>query len=93
MRKLQSIDHHRNGVSGEPFSIVKFSDGKNGNMIAIVFDTPMHTAVFNFDKLKEGETRFFYNSWRGDDFDKWLRTEITAEELAKYKNETGGTEA
>ena len=43
---VQEIAYHRNGVSGEPFYVVSFSDpdavgempGADGEMVAVVFD-------------------------------------------------------
>jgi hypothetical protein len=75
--KLIKIDHHRNGISGNPFYIVHFEhlvQEQWHNMIAVVFDEmPECVAVFEYDLLKSGETRFPYNSWRGDVFEPILR--------------------
>ena len=65
--KIKSIDSHRNGISGEPFCIIKFTDDEYGEMIAFLFYDGC-CAVLNYDLLKQDETRFFHNSWRGDNF-------------------------
>ena len=78
--KIVKIEYHRNGVSGEGFHIVNFKMRQDREyervMIAIVFHTPHHIAVFDFDKLKEGNFDWLANSWRGDDFEPELREAI-----------------
>jgi len=76
-------DHHRNGVAGAPFDIVLFKErGANGSRkIAIVFDAPDHCAVLDVDKLAAGDIAFGSNSWRGDDYEPYLRQAI--EELER----------
>ena len=76
-----SVDRHRNGMGGKPFSIVKFSYLEPGSeeeqqMVAMVFDEPGAIAVFDQDKLAAGDTSFGSNSWRGDRFEKPLREHI-----------------
>jgi len=76
-----SVDRHRNGVGGKPFSIVKFSYLEPGSeeeqqMVAMVFDEPGAIAVFDQDKLAAGDTSFGSNSWRGDQFEQPLREHI-----------------
>jgi len=68
--------YHRNGVSGAPFHIFRFTeDGRN--MVAIVFpDYPMATAVFDADKIGAGDIAFGSNSWRGDTYNTRLRNAI-----------------
>jgi hypothetical protein len=78
--KIKQIDYHRNGVSANGFYVVRFY-ANTKDMIAIVFEEPGNIAVFDFDLLKVGETRFTYNSWRGDEFEQSLRDTIT-----KYEN-------
>lgn len=84
MRKgivIEDVAHHRNGVGGEPFYVVTFSeDGEP--MVGIVFaetysdwkdrqesPQPFHcprVAVFNRKLLGEGVISFGENSYRGD---------------------------
>ena len=75
--KLLDLARHRNGVGGEPFCVVRFRcDGDD--MIATVFDAPWHTAVLSLSKLAEGVIAFAENSYRGDEFEPWLRKKIAA---------------
>jgi hypothetical protein len=74
--KLQQIACHRNGVGGEPFHAVTFTDDRQ-NMFATVFEEPGHIAVFNRDKLGEGNITFGENSWRGDHYEHTLRRWIS----------------
>lgn len=88
---LESLDYHRNGVEGRGFYVVKFHDAENGPMLAIVFPdylpdgatidrtTNPSVAVFNRDKLKADDVRFFHNSWRGDHYAPWLFDQIAAD--------------
>jgi hypothetical protein len=69
--KIIKTAHHRNGVGGVPFNVTFFKDlDENKTMIAIQFDSDepndIHTAVFDFNLLKDGVIDFFENSWRGD---------------------------
>jgi len=78
--EIELVDMHRNGVCGEPFHVIKFIDrtksNKNANMMAVVYSEPGYVSVFNRDALGEGEVRFFYNSWRGDNYEGVLRQAI-----------------
>jgi hypothetical protein len=74
--KLKIIDasYHRNGVAGEPFWAILFDDAENGRMIASLFvDNDAYCAVYNVDKLAQGDIRFTRNSWRGDNYASELR--------------------
>jgi len=89
---IEEIAHHRNGVSGESFDVIKFVCPENGNMIGIVFDLNWihdhktqtarqqtwngRVAVLNRDLLAEGNIRFGENSWRGDHYEQDLRDAI-----------------
>jgi hypothetical protein len=76
--KVKQIEYHRNGVSGNGFFVVKFSDfeDKQRNFIGIVFDEPGDCAVFDADLLAEGNITFGQNSWRGGRFESRLRKAI-----------------
>ena len=90
--EIEEIEYHRNGVSGEGFHIVKFISPSDGPMVAILFrgehdededkadkekeGSNGRCAVFNRDKLKEDDFRFFYNSWRGDHYEPAMRQAI-----------------
>jgi hypothetical protein len=85
---IEDIAYHRNGISGEPFHVVTFSDDRDEdvagrNMIAIVFEINMATAVFDRNLIGEGIIAFMENSYRGDHFDRELRAAIEAWELSQ----------
>lgn len=72
MRKIINVAHHRSGVSGEPFYVVRFKD-KRQNMIGIVFEANRTVAVFDSDLLRQDVIAFAANSWRGDEYEAFLR--------------------
>lgn len=76
--RINELVYHRNGVGGEPFYAVNFTDysEKAGDMVAAVFDTPGHVAVFCIGRLPS--IQFGYNSWRGDKYEGLLREAIAA---------------
>src|SRR4051812_14154098 len=75
---IEQLQRHRNGISGAPFHVVLFRDPDEGRMLGVVFDTEYHVAVFNLDKLTLGNIAFGVNSWRGDRYEPYLRTAISA---------------
>ena len=88
---IQEIAHHRNGISGEPFAVVTFTwndEGVARPMLGVLFanDRPERpggfvnprTAVLDRDRLRVGVIAFMENSWRGDDFDPFLRPAVNA---------------
>ena len=78
--KIIAIAHHRNGVAGAPFDVALFKErGREGSRkVAIVFDEPSHTAVLDIAKLTQGDIKFGSNSWRGDEYEPFLRDAIKA---------------
>lgn len=80
--KINEVHYHRNGISGEPFHVVKFTEKKT-NFIGVVFplddgDTwNGRVAVFDLDLLAQGNIAFGENSWRGDTYESALRQAIT----------------
>lgn len=72
MKKILNVAHHRNGISGNPFHVVTFRDGRQ-KMIGIVFEEPGSIAVFDSDLLAQDVIAFGENSWRGDDYETFLR--------------------
>ena len=84
--KIITIAHHRNGIDGAPFYVVLFDDhGPEGSRkLGIVFDEPRHCAVLDIAKLHTGDIAFGSNSFRGDNFEPYLRVAIK-------NNETKGT--
>jgi hypothetical protein len=78
--KLKIIDvaFHRNGICGAPFHVVLFDDrGNDGRrMMAIVFDERAHCAVLDIALLHAGDIAFGSNSFRGDNYEPYLRLAI-----------------
>lgn len=72
MKTILNVARHRNGVSGNPFHVVIFRDGRQ-KMIGIVFEEPGNVAVFDSNLLAAGVIAFGENSWRGDDYEAFLR--------------------
>jgi hypothetical protein len=89
-RKVESIAHHRNGISGVPFHVVLFRDEDGSPMMAVVMDgttakTPCPAvAVFDRDKLAARDIAFASNSYRGDVFTPWLCHQINTWEAARH---------
>lgn len=71
-----NTDHHRNGVSGCPFTVHLIDDYDSGDVkVVIVFDdNPDCVAVLSVDLLKDGDIAFGSNSWRGDMYAAALRS-------------------
>jgi hypothetical protein len=73
------VDHHRNGVMGEPFSVATFDmeeDGEKRRMVGILFHNPGTCAVLDIGLLAQGDIEFGSNSWRGDRFEDELRKAV-----------------
>ena len=75
MIRVGEIARHRNGISGEAFYVVKFTEGRNA-MLGIVFDAPGHVAVFDRRLLNTGDIAFGSNSFRAEEYEKPLRDVI-----------------
>lgn len=80
--RIEKIASHRNGICGSPFHVIIFDDGDVGRMLGIVFEQESSVAVFNLDKLTQGDIAFGSNSWRGDQYEPYLR-----EAVVKYRGE------
>lgn len=82
--KVREIASHRNGISGAPFHLVIFEEVKGapaheqGRKLGIVFAEPGHCAVLDIAKLAAGDIAFGSNSWRGDEYEIYLRAAIKA---------------
>lgn len=92
--------HHRNGIGGLPFTVVKFTDSDmpEREFIAVLMDLTVDdeeriekglwinppTAVFDLGLLAEGDIDFGSNSWRGDNYDTELRAQAEAMLEAKF---------
>jgi len=72
------IARHRNGICGAPFTVVLFQDlGPEGSRkVAVLFEDDGHCAVFDLQKLAQGDIVFGSNSWRGDHYEQPLREAI-----------------
>ena len=80
---VDEIAHHRNGIAGEPFYVVKFQDSAmpERKMVGVVFKKKYETAVFDRRELGKGNIAFAEgNSWRGDHYDEPLRAAIQEQE-------------
>jgi hypothetical protein len=84
IKKVTQIEYHRNGVCGDPFYAVLFTDSEKRNMLGVVFDAPMSVAVFEVGLLNDPKigVTFGHNSWRGDHYEPELRSAIR-----KYEKE------
>ena len=89
--RLQIIDlaYHRNGVGGLPFKVALVDDANSGDVkLVIMFEQEGYTAVLSVDKLHEDEDiSFGTNSWRGDQYEEALRSEMWEE--SEDDNESG----
>lgn len=70
---------HRNGISGAPFYVSIFEE-EGRKMLGVRFvgddiSTDIHTAVFDLNLLANGVIEFGENSWRGDNYVDWLRSQ------------------
>ncbi|RPJ36895.1 MAG: hypothetical protein EHM35_07345 [Planctomycetaceae bacterium] len=84
--KVLAIDSHRNGIYGQPFSVVLFEwrdDGKARRMLGIELGEEAEkdlgaapTFVVDVDMAAAGNVEFGHNSWRGDHFTGALRKAI-----------------
>ena len=81
--RLQIIDlaYHRNGVVGRPFKVALVDDANLGDVkLVVMFEEEGYTAVLSVDKLHEDEDiSFGTNSWRGDEYETALRSEMWEE--------------
>lgn len=84
--KLDILDiaSHRNGTSGAPFHVVLFADHdpeRGSRKVAILFDERHHCAVLDVAMLHDGDIAFGSNSWRGDNYEPYLRVAIQEHQL------------
>lgn len=91
LKRIQRIAHHRNGVAGEPFNVVLFTDTgeERSSKVAVLFEPDGFCAVLDTGKLAAGDIAFGSNSWRGDDYEPPLRQAIAMHHqmLPKEKDE------
>jgi len=91
---LTNIAHHRNGICGDPFWVVlfRYKDGDDEHrLVGIVFSAANRVAVLDADQTAAGHIAFGQgNSWRGDEFEDWLRAQVAAQRDAggaRHSNE------
>lgn len=79
--QILDLDFHRNGVAGRPFKVALVDDANEGDVkLVIMFEEEGYTAVLSVDKLHEDEDiSFGTNSWRGDEYETALRSEMWEE--------------
>lgn len=79
--QILDLDFHRNGVAGKPFKVALVDDANEGDVkLVIMFEEEGYTAVLSVDKLHEDEDiSFGTNSWRGDEYEAALRSEMWEE--------------
>lgn len=79
--QIIDLDFHRNGVAGQPFKVALVDDANEGDVkLVIMFEEEGYTAVLSVDKLHEDEDiSFGTNSWRGDEYEVALRSEMWGE--------------
>jgi hypothetical protein len=73
---IYDIAHHRNGIGGEGFYALTFTDADGNAMVATVFDEPGTVAVLSLGGLAQGDIAYGTNSWRGDVYEPELRVSI-----------------
>jgi hypothetical protein len=80
--KIIDIAFHRNGICGAPFDVVLFHDGES-RKVAVLFEKEFHCTVLDVAKLAAGDIAFGSNSYRGDNYEPYLRNAVTAFHQAK----------
>ncbi len=75
---IEDIQWHRNGISGEGFYAIIFTDPDEGRMVATLYDEVGYCSVLHIEKLSNPTigVRFGTNSWRGDYYEDTLRSEV-----------------
>lgn len=79
-RKVISVAHHRNGITGAPFDVVLFKDDDGSTKVGISFDSPLqkpplscNIAILDVKQLAAGDVAFGSNSFRGDEYIGFMR--------------------
>lgn len=75
--RIEEIAYHRNGVGGNGFSVLKFTEGRD-RKLAIVFPGRGNVAVFDRALLADDAIAWTVNSWRGDRYEHALRDALKA---------------
>jgi hypothetical protein len=87
--QIIDLDFHRNGVAGRPFKVALVDDANEGDVkLVIMFEEEGYTAVLSVDKLHEDEDiSFGSNSWRGDEYETALRSEMWEQDSVVQNDE------
>lgn len=80
---IERIAYHRNGIAGNGFHVILFTQMDGTKMQGVVFHERGNIAVFNRELVGQGMIDFFANSWRGDEYEQALR-----EAIAEYRRAT-----
>ena len=96
--ELKSMDYHRNGICGLGFYVMIANDGESDKLIVrFPKEADKETgsivcAVFDMNKLKEGNIAFFENSFRGDHYsgaaDKLIESTPSDQHACALRRET-----
>lgn len=78
VRTVEALDYHRNGVGGNGFHVVLFTDTEGRRMLATVFQDDGDISVLDRDLLAAGNIRFGENSWRYENYAGELRALVGA---------------
>ena len=90
---ITAIAYHRNGVFGNGFHVVLFTQGRGlgrQQFAAFVFEEPGNIAITAPYALHEGiidqdRTKEPINSWRGDEFEPVIRQAIAQWDEAQHR--------
>jgi hypothetical protein len=63
IKSIELIDYHRNGISGEGFYVVNFTDTENGAMMAVVFPPKPIDDPDNYDHGKPDWDSYTRKDW------------------------------
>ena len=77
---IERVAFHRNGICGNGFHVILFTQLDGTKMQGVVFEEPGNIAVFDRDLVGQSNVDFYSNSWRGDEFEQALR-----EAVAEYR--------
>ena len=87
--EIQEASFHRNGVCGKGFYAIRFRWQPCGrdaeeNFIATLFDSKGYCTVLSLDRMESNGVAFAEgNSWRGDNFEPYLRKAIDRGDVVK----------
>ena len=86
--KVLKVAYHRNGVCGNGFHVVLFTDHEKDDrvrsFVATVFEEKGSVSVLDIDETRTGNIEFANgNSWRGDYYENDLRQAIAKWEKSR----------